>query len=94
MSPDKMGEYSSLDHSLRKLRKIFFVGEKRPLIDFLYFLEKFPNSILIGVDDYSILVLPRKLKYLNSGMFQRLVKGFSHWRRILRYLDVQHHKNI
>ena len=48
--------------------KIFCVDEKRALKDFLYFLDRYPNSILIGVDENSISVLVRKLKYLNFGM--------------------------
>ena len=76
-------QFRSQFEIIEENEKIFCVDEKRALKDFLYFLDRYPNSILIGVDENSISVLVRKLKYLNFGMFQRLVKGFSHLKIIL-----------
>ena len=49
--------------------KIWCVAEREALTSFLDFLEKFPNAIILGVDENSVSILVKKLKLLNKKKF-------------------------
>ena len=60
------------------------------MLEFLYDYQK---CILVGVDEDTISILVKKLKSVDREKFN-LVKGFTYWKRVLKYLDIDGYKNI
>jgi len=74
--------------------KIVCVEESEALKGLLDFLEDFPNCIILGVDEDSISILVEKLRDANKDRFRQLITGFTYWKRVLKYLDVDGYRTI
>jgi len=75
-------------------QKIVCVEESEALKGFLDFIENFPNCVLLGVDEDTVSIIVKKLKEVNKEKFRQLVKGFTYWKRLLKYLKVGGYRNI
>ena len=72
--------------------KIVCIEEIEALESCLDFLQNFPNCIVVGVDEETVAILARKLKCVNREKF--IISGFTYWKRILKYLDIEECKSI
>ena len=91
---DGIFQFRSQFEIIEEGRKIVCVDEGKALKDLLMFLQNFQNCILVGIDEDSISILVKKLKDLNRDKFKLLVKGFTHWKRVLKYLNVPGYRNM
>jgi len=73
--------------------KIICIKENEALQSFLDFLGNYPNSVLLGVDEDTISILAQKLKNLDREKFSKIT-GFTYWKRVLKYLDMEDYKSI
>merc|ERR1719427_1248356 len=75
-------------------KKIICVEEKEALKCFLSFLENFPKCVILGVDEDSVSILVKKLKGVNKEKVKELVSGFTYWKRVLKYFDVDGYRTL
>lgn len=68
-------------------QKIVCVREKAAVKDFLSWLSKFENCILLGVDENTLSILKKKANEYDDRKYFKQVVGYSYWKRILSKLS-------
>jgi len=79
---------------IEKEKKIVCVEEEEALKSFLNFLDRFSDCLILGVDEDTVSILVKKLKVVDEVRFSRNIRGFTYWKRVLKYLDVNVSKTI
>ena len=69
------------------------VEEDATLSCLLEFLQKYPNCIIVGVDEDTVAILKKRLRRVDREKVKSVV-GFTYWRRVLKYLDVDNYKSV
>merc|ERR1719318_535816 len=85
--------FRSRFEAINEEEKIVCVEEREALASFLDFLQSFPNCVIVGVDEETVAILTEKLKYVDGKKF-KIISGFTYWKRVLKYLDVEGYKSI
>ena len=69
------------------------VEEDAALSSLLEFLQKYPNCIIVGVDEDTVAILMKRLRRVDREKVKSVV-GFTYWKRVLKYLDVDNYKSV
>ena len=78
---------------IKEAEKIVCHQESEAIASLLDFLLNYPNCIVVGVDEDTVAILVKKLKYFCGDQW-KTISGFTYWKRVLKYLDVDEYKNI
>ena len=66
--------------------------EDAALKSLLEFLQKYTNCVILGVDEDTVAILMKKLNIVDREKVT--VVGFTYWKRVLKYLDVNDYKSV
>merc|ERR1719233_410278 len=72
--------------------KLVCVNEDDALRSFVRYLRKYPNCVILGVDEDTLTILVEKMRNIDDKMPNFV--GFTHWKRVLKYLDVNNYKKV
>ena len=70
------------------------ISEEEALKSFFGFLQKFSGCVILGVDEETVSILLKKLRNVVKCDISDVVKGFTHWRRVLKHIDVAGYNNL
>jgi len=75
-----------------KCNKIVCVEESEAISSLIIYLKRYPNCVILSVDEDTVAILTKKL---GMDEVEKLkVVGFTYWKRVLKYLDVEDYKNV
>jgi len=77
---------------VEKCNKVICIEESEAILSLLKYLQKYPNCVILGVDEDTVAILAKKLG--KNEVEKSNVIGFTYWKRVLKYLDVEDYKNI
>ena len=77
---------------VEKCDKIVCAEESEAISSLFRYLEKYPNCVILGVDEDTVATLAKKLG--KTELKKMKVKGYTYWNRVLKYLDVENYKNV
>ena len=75
-------------------KKIVCVEERRALKDFIEYLRKIPNCVILGVDEDTIAILDQRLRDEKKEKLKNIVSGFTCWKLVLKYLKIDGYRSI
>ena len=78
--------------SVKMSNKVVCVNECDALRSFVSYLSKYPNCVIIGVDEDTLAILKDKIRIIGEEMPN--IVGYTHWKRVLKYLDVNNYKEV
>jgi len=72
---------------VEKSNKVVCVEESEALGSLRAYLQKYPNCVILGVDQETLAILAEKIGFANLKKLN--VVGFTYWKRVLEYLNVE-----
>ena len=69
--------------------KIVCVPETEALLSLLSYLKKFPKCVILGVDEDTVAIFTDKIRNIDEEIAKSNIIGFTYWKRVLKYLDVE-----